>query len=72
MCSVQITASSNELSQVAGWGEAIAGMLGARRVWGLSCPDPLSTGSRGLDVENVIYPHFISGPLDLEQRLEFL
>lgn len=26
----------------------------------------------GLDLEKVIYPHFISGPLDLGQRLEFL
>jgi hypothetical protein len=26
----------------------------------------------GLDLENVIYPHFISGPMDLGQRLEFL
>ena len=34
--------------------------------------DALTPALEGLDVENVIYPHFISGPLDLGQRLEFL
>ncbi len=26
----------------------------------------------GLDLESVIYPHFLSGPLDARQRLEFI
>jgi DinB superfamily len=34
--------------------------------------EALHPALEGLDVENVIYPHFISGPLDLGQRLEFL
>jgi len=34
--------------------------------------DALQPVLTGLDLENVIYPHFISGPLDLRQRLEFL
>ena len=34
--------------------------------------DALHPALQGLDLENVIYPHFISGPLDLGQRLEFL
>jgi hypothetical protein len=33
--------------------------------------EALHPALEGLDVENVIYPHFISGPLDLGQRLEF-
>lgn len=32
----------------------------------------LQPALEGLEIENVIYPHFISGPLDLGQRLEFL
>ena len=34
--------------------------------------EALHLALEGLDVENVIYPHLISGPLDLGQRLEFL
>jgi hypothetical protein len=40
-----------------------------------SCqPLLVKLGSRldGLDLEEVIFPHFISGPLDAKQRLQFL
>jgi DinB superfamily len=32
----------------------------------------LGTELHGLDLEQVIFPHFLSGPLDARQRLEFL
>jgi hypothetical protein len=32
----------------------------------------LGTALDGLDLEQVIFPHFLSGPLDARQRLEFL
>jgi len=34
--------------------------------------DRLGTALDGLDLERVIFPHFLSGPLDARQRLEFL
>ncbi|HLZ69152.1 MAG TPA: DinB family protein [Dehalococcoidia bacterium] len=34
--------------------------------------DALGLQLDGLDLETVIYPHFISGPLDAWQRLEFI
>jgi hypothetical protein len=34
--------------------------------------DRLGTALHGLDLEQVIFPHFLSGPLDARQRLEFL
>jgi hypothetical protein len=34
--------------------------------------DGLGTALDGLDLEQVIFPHFLSGPLDARQRLEFL
>jgi len=34
--------------------------------------DQLGTALDGLDPEQVIFPHFLSGPLDARQRLEFL
>jgi hypothetical protein len=34
--------------------------------------DRLGTALDGLDLEEVIFPHFLSGPLDARQRLEFL
>ena len=34
--------------------------------------DRLGTALDGLDLEQVIFPHFLSGPLDARQRLEFL
>lgn len=34
--------------------------------------DRLGTALNGLDLEQVIIPHFLSGPLDARQRLEFL
>jgi hypothetical protein len=34
--------------------------------------DRLGTVLEGLDLEEVIFPHFLSGPLDARQRLEFL
>ncbi len=34
--------------------------------------DPLHPVLSGLDLETVIYPHFLCGPLNARQRLEFL
>ena len=34
--------------------------------------EALRLALQGLDLETVIFPHFISGPLDARQRLEFL
>jgi hypothetical protein len=34
--------------------------------------EALSKALEGLDVEQVIYPHIISGPLNVPQRIEFL
>jgi DinB superfamily len=34
--------------------------------------DRLGTALHGLDLQQVIFPHFLSGPLDARQRLEFL
>ena len=42
----------------------------------LECCQPvlerLGTALDGLDLAEVIFPHFLSGPLDARQRLEFL
>jgi hypothetical protein len=32
----------------------------------------LGTLLQGLELEDVVFPHFLSGPLDAKQRLEFL
>jgi DinB superfamily len=32
----------------------------------------LGTSLQGLELEDVVFPHFLSGPLDAKQRLEFL
>lgn len=34
--------------------------------------DFLGNGLEGLDLESLIFPHYLSGPLDARQRLEFL
>jgi hypothetical protein len=53
----------------------IGGPLG---YWISSCEscqavlEQLGKALEGLDLEKVIFPHFLSGPLDARQRLEFL
>jgi hypothetical protein len=32
----------------------------------------LATELRGQNLEDIVFPHFLSGPLDARQRLEFL
>ena len=39
---------------------------------GQSILEALSTALAGMDLKTIIYPHFLSGPLDGEQRLDFL
>jgi hypothetical protein len=34
--------------------------------------DALGTKLEGADLESIVFPHFLSGPLDARQRLEFL
>jgi hypothetical protein len=34
--------------------------------------DALAVSLEGMDLRSIIYPHFLSGPLDAEQRIEFL
>jgi len=34
--------------------------------------DALAVSLEGMDLRTIIYPHFLSGPLDAEQRIEFL
>lgn len=34
--------------------------------------DALGVFLEGMDLRTIVYPHFLSGPLDAEQRLEFL
>ena len=44
----------------------------ARLEAGQSVLETLQTVLEGLDLSRIVYPHYLSGPLDARQRLEFL
>ncbi len=44
----------------------------ARLEAGQSLLETLQTVLEGLDLSRIVYPHYLSGPLDARQRLEFL